>query len=105
MAQSATLDAKALGKAWGLFWSALVIFVGITSRLGWGTRWESLFGDLYPGYNQTVPGLVIGGFLAFLDGAFRWVRRCLVVQPICRRILVVLLAQKFRHRLSAEKAR
>lgn len=70
MTQSATLDAKALGKAWGLFWSALVIFVGITSRLGWGTRWESLFEDIYPGYNQTITGLVIGGCIAFVDGVF-----------------------------------
>lgn len=68
MAQSVTLDPKALGKAWGLFWSALVVFVGIASRFGWGTRWESLLEDLYPGYNQTVSGLAIGGFLALLDG-------------------------------------
>jgi hypothetical protein len=70
MAQSTALDPKALGKAWGLFWSALVVFVGVTSRLGWGTRWESLFEDLYPGYNQTISGLAIGGFVAFLDGVF-----------------------------------
>ena len=68
MTQSVTLDAKALGKAWGLFWSGLVIFVGVTSRFGWGTRWETLFEDLYPGYNQSVSGLVTGGVLAFLDG-------------------------------------
>jgi hypothetical protein len=68
MTQSVRLDAKALAKAWAVFWSGLVVFVGITSRFGWGTRWEALFEDIYPGYNQSASGLVVGGAFAFLDG-------------------------------------
>ena len=68
MAQVTELDPKALGKAWGVFWSGFVIFVGISSRFGWGDRWKTLFEDLYPGYDQSVSGLVIGGALALLDG-------------------------------------
>lgn len=69
MGQSATLDAKALGKPGSVLGSTRD-FRRVASRLGWGTRWESLFDDIYPGYNQTVSRLIIGGFLAFVDGVF-----------------------------------
>lgn len=42
------VDTKALGKAVGLFWSAAVVFIGISSRFGWGNRWETLLEDLFP---------------------------------------------------------
>lgn len=70
MAKSTGVDATALGKAWGLFWAGLVVFVGISSRFGWGERWQALFEDLYPGYDQGVTGIATGGVLAFLDGFF-----------------------------------
>jgi Fe2+ transport system protein B len=68
MSQSVKIDAQALGKAWGLFWSAFVIFFGISSRFGWGKRWEALLEDVYPWYDQRMRGIAIGGILAFLDG-------------------------------------
>jgi hypothetical protein len=70
MSQSVKIDAKAFGKAFGLFWSLCVILLGISSRFGWGKRWEALLEDLYPGYNQSIHGIAIGGVLAFLDGFF-----------------------------------
>lgn len=67
---SSPVDAKALGIAVGLYWSATVVFVGIGSRFGWGERWEALFEDLYPGYNTGIGGLGIGAAWAFCDGFF-----------------------------------
>ena len=64
------VDTKALGTAVGLFWSAAVVFIGISSRFGWGDRWEALFEDLYPGYNTGIVGLGIGAAWAFCDGFF-----------------------------------
>lgn len=64
------VDTKALGKAVGLFWSAVVVFIGISSRFGWGNRWETLLEDLYPGYNNGKVGLAIGAVWAFCDGFF-----------------------------------
>lgn len=62
------LDAKALGKAVGLFWSAAVVILGISSRFGGGRRWKTLLEDLYPGYNKGITGIIIGAAWAFLDG-------------------------------------
>jgi hypothetical protein len=62
------LDAKALGKAVGLFWSAAVVFLGVSSRFGWGRRWQTLLEDLYPGYDKGITGILIGAAWAFLDG-------------------------------------
>lgn len=65
-----TVDAKALGMAVGVFWSAAVVFISIGSRFGWGDRWEALLEDLYPGYNTGIAGLAIGAVWAFFDGFF-----------------------------------
>lgn len=62
------VDTKALGMAVGMFWSAAVVFIGISSRFGWGERWERLFEDLYPGYNTGTAGLATGAVWAFCDG-------------------------------------
>lgn len=62
------VDAKALGKAVGIFWSAAVVFIGVSARFGWGSRWEALLEDLYPGYNEGLVGLAIGGLWGFFDG-------------------------------------
>lgn len=73
MSESSNLrqvDTKALGKAVGLFWSTAVVFIGISSRFGWGDRWEPLLEDLYPGYNRGIVGLAIGAVWAFCDGFF-----------------------------------
>lgn len=68
--ESGRVDAKALGEAVGVFWAMFVVFVGIASRFGWGTRWEVLLEDTYPGYNESGSGLVVGGILGFCDGFF-----------------------------------
>lgn len=70
MPESAKIEPKALGKAWGIFWAGFVVFLGISSRFGWGKRWETLLEDLYPGYNQDLTGICIGGLVAFIDGFF-----------------------------------
>lgn len=62
------VDRKALGVAVGVFWSAFVVFVGISSRFGWGNQWEALLEDIYPGYNEGIHGLILGGIWGFIDG-------------------------------------
>lgn len=65
---SAELDSTAFGLACGLLWSGAVALLGVTARVGWGRRWERLLADVYRGYSETFPGLIVGAAWAFLDG-------------------------------------
>ncbi|WP_440991795.1 bacteriophage holin [Haloarchaeobius baliensis] len=62
------LDSSAFGLACGLLWSAAVVLLGITARIGWGRRWERLLADVYRGYDESGSGLLVGALWAFLDG-------------------------------------
>lgn len=62
------VDGKALGKAMGLLWAGAVVVLGVTARRGWGQEWRDLLSDVYPGYDSTNRGLVLGAVWAFADG-------------------------------------
>ena len=62
------LDSRAFGLACGLLWSGAVVLLGITARVGWGQRWRRLLADVYRGYDESIPGLLVGALWAFVDG-------------------------------------
>lgn len=62
------LDTRAFGLACGLLWSGGVVLLGLTARVGWGRRWQRLLADVYRGYDESVPGLLVGALWAFVDG-------------------------------------
>jgi hypothetical protein len=66
--ESAQFDARAFGFACGVLWAGAVVVLGITSRFGWGRRWQRLLADVYRGYDESVSGLVLGALWAFVDG-------------------------------------
>lgn len=68
ISEPSQLAPNALGLACGIFWAGAVAIIGITARVGWGKRWEELLADMYRGFSETWPGLVIGAIWAFLDG-------------------------------------
>jgi hypothetical protein len=63
------LSVKGLGLALGLTWGAGVLALGLLGAAGWGRPVVDVLGSLYLGYRPTLPGSVIGGAWAFVDGA------------------------------------
>jgi len=68
MTTTAELDGTAVGLAFAYFLAGVVGLLGIVARLGGGERWRKLLGDVYPGYDTSVRGLLVGGVRAFLHG-------------------------------------
>ena len=65
----AKLNVKALGLAFGVVWSALILITGITSMLfDWGTLFVDVFSNIYFGYAASILGSLIGGAWGFFDG-------------------------------------
>ena len=66
--ETAELDSTAVGLAFAYFLTGVVVLLGIVARLGGGERWRGLLGDVYPGYDTSLRGLLAGGVRAFLHG-------------------------------------
>lgn len=63
------LNAKGLGLAGGVLWGlAMFIFTVISIYTGYGTMWLALMADVYPGYDITFTGSIIGLIYGFIDG-------------------------------------
>lgn len=63
------LNAKSLGLAGGVLWGAwMFIFTYISMFTGYGSMWAALMVDVYPGYEVTFIGSIIGLVYGFLDG-------------------------------------
>ncbi|MFP8953251.1 bacteriophage holin [Natrialbaceae archaeon A-arb3/5] len=62
------LDPLAFGFAIGTTMAASVGLIGVTSRLGWGQRWRTLFADMYPGFEEDEGGTLVGIAWGGLDG-------------------------------------
>ena len=62
------LNAKNLGLAGGLLWgSYMFIFTLANLFTGYGSMWGALMIDVYPGYEVTLPGSIVGFIWGFLD--------------------------------------
>jgi len=68
MAANEPIDRTALGLTAAIVWAGAVVVLGITSRIGWGDRWRRLLADVYVGYDESLPGLVVGAVWAAVDG-------------------------------------
>ena len=63
------LDAKRLGMSLGVLWGAAVLVMGLAAAYAdYGASFVNFMGSLYPGYDATVSGSVIGGIIGFVDG-------------------------------------
>lgn len=69
----------AMGLAFGTLWSLSLIFSTILAACcGWGDSFIGLIMDIYPGYDVTFVGGIIGALWALADGfiggfIFAWV--------------------------------
>ncbi len=66
------LSIKAMAVAFGIFWGACVLFVGIANNIwpSYGLALLQLCASIYPGYHPGtgVGSVVIGAIYALLDG-------------------------------------
>ena len=63
------LDIRAAGLSFGIVWSVLIFLCGISAMsLNWGTKFVEVFANIYPGYQATFLGSIIGAFWGFIDG-------------------------------------
>lgn len=64
----AKLDAKALGLALGIVWSAsLVVMAVLVITINYGAPFVDAMSKFYLGYDTTARGIVIGAIWGFLD--------------------------------------
>ena len=84
------LNPLAFGLACGIMWSVQFVLVTVFNMVfGRAQAWVDVLADLYPGYSATVPGMVAGAALGFVDALvfcaiLAWlyntlIRRC----PLC----------------------
>jgi len=63
------LNAKSLGLAGGVLWGiTMFILTLLNLYTGYGSMWAALMVDVYPGYEVTLPGSIIGLIWGFVDG-------------------------------------
>lgn len=62
------LSVHALGVALGAMWGISVLFFGIAAWFGWGVPLVQAMSSFYLGFGASLPGAVIGGIWAFVDG-------------------------------------
>lgn len=68
MTTKSKLSPIALGLALGVVWGGAVFIVGLLSHyLGFGTAFVTSMGVMYIGYEPSVLGSAIGGFMGFID--------------------------------------
>ncbi|MDP3704899.1 MAG: bacteriophage holin [Legionellaceae bacterium] len=62
------LSPVALGLALGVFWGLSILAMGLlASYFMYGTAFVTAMGNMYVGYEASVLGSVIGGFIGFVD--------------------------------------
>lgn len=65
----AKLNPVKLGLAAGILWGLLIFFsTWIAMYTGYGMFWLSQWMDIYPGYDLSVLGTLIGLIYGFVDG-------------------------------------
>lgn len=65
----AKLNPLKLGLAGGILWGiSLFIATWISRYTGWGMFWLSQWMDIYPGYDLSAKGSLIGLIWGFVDG-------------------------------------
>jgi hypothetical protein len=63
------LSAKRLGIAGGILWGVMMFVMTLANIwFGYGTMWLALMADIYPGYEVTYIGSIVGLVYGFLDG-------------------------------------
>lgn len=63
------LEAKRLGLTGGILWGLMMfIMTLLTASTGYGSDFLGVMASLYPGYNLTVSGSVVGLVYGFIDG-------------------------------------
>lgn len=73
------LNAKNFGLAAGIFWGlSMFVMTLINIYTGYAGQWLSLMADIYPGYEISFLGSVIGLAYGFVDGfvglfIFAWI--------------------------------
>ena len=64
------LDPKACGLALGTLWAAGLIIIALFSMFhgSYGNTIIGILSSVYLGYDNTIPGAIIGGIWGFVDG-------------------------------------
>lgn len=72
------LSVKGCAFAAGVMWGAAILFLGVLATRGHGLPLMRAFASLYPGYQPTFFGVLIGTVWGLIDGCiagalFAWV--------------------------------
>jgi len=63
------LDARKFGLAGGILWGAVMLVSTILAvSTGYATEFLNLFASIYPGFNISGGGVVVGLIYGFVDG-------------------------------------
>jgi len=64
-----SLDTKSFGLAGGILWSTgMVLMTILALTIAYGTSFLNMMAAVYPGYNVSGLGILVGGIYGFIDG-------------------------------------
>lgn len=79
------LNVKALAVGLGASWGGCMLFIGLASIFGWGTKFVDVFSSVYIGFAPTFLGGIIGAIWGFVDGAIGGAIIALVYNAVVRK--------------------